>query len=169
MRVRAVVCAAIVVAAGCGDEGDSGQSADENPTPQEEPAEPALECSKARRVLIEPLESSLTVEGGGGLKRVRVVEVEDPPDAPINGFKRGVYIVAGELTGPGMDGTIGTWAVSKSVLRTGGGLVMAVGSVTREFSDAGVDMDADSPVGNYLAELEDTDEYERAQACAEGG
>ena len=73
-----------------------------------------------------------------------------------------------ELTGPGMDGTIGAWAVSKSMLRTGGGLAFALDAITREFSDLGAAANEGSPARAYTDELEATEAYERAVSCAEG-
>jgi hypothetical protein len=96
------------------------------------------------------------------------VKVPDAPPAPLRGFRSGVYIVAGELTGPGMDGTTGTWAVSKEMVSTGGGLAFAVGSITREFSDLGAAASEGSPARDYTDELEATDAYDQAVNCVEG-
>jgi hypothetical protein len=116
------------------------------------------------KMLSQALASSLTTTGGGGLRRAHVVKVPNPPPAPL---QSGVYIVAGELTGPGMDGTTGTWAVSKEMVSTGGGLAFAVSSITREFSDLGGAAQEGSPARDYTDELEATDAYDQAVTCTE--
>ena len=159
--------------AACGEESDPGGDAAENP-PQEsesaqpEPAEKKPTCQQARKVLVDALESSLTIGGGGGLKRVSVVKVEDPPDAPLAGYRRGVYAVAGEFTGEGMDGTIGIWAVSRDMVRTGGGLAIGADTVTREFSELGAAASGDSPAADYAEQIADSEAGQRAQECADG-
>lgn len=166
--------------AACGDDDKGGG----DPPPEEPPAaetalppaeeEPAAEeppepeCERGRRVLVEALESSLTIQGDGGLRRVSVAEVEDPPGAPLAGFNDGVYAVAAEFTGPGLDGTTGIWAASRDMVRTGGGLIIGADSVTREFSDFGAAASADSPAAEYAGEIADSDAGERARECAEG-
>jgi hypothetical protein len=127
MRLLRLVFLAFAFALyGCGEATDSDGQADEGAPGSEQPdvaAEPTPACRNARRELVQSLESSLKIQGGGGLRRVRMVEVESPPEAPLRGFNDGVYIVAGEFTGSGMEGTLGTWAVSRDMVRTGGGLV----------------------------------------------
>lgn len=166
--------------AACGDDDEGGGASppDEPPAAEtaplqaeeepaaDEPAEP--ECERGRRVLVEALEASLTIQGGGGVRRVSVVEVEDPPDAPLAGFNAGVYAVAAEFTGPGLDGTVGVWAASRDMVRTGGGLIIGADSVTREFSELGAAASGDSPAAQYAGAIADSDAGQRARECAEG-
>ena len=177
MRRIATVLAITTVAAvaGCGEDtgsdgGPSNQSPAASPTAtekaREKPATPA--CRKARRALVDALESSLTISGGGGLRRVSVVEVIDPPSAPLNGFVDGVYAVAAELTGQGMDGTVAVWAASRDMIETGGGLAFGADSVTREFSELGAAASGDSPAAVYAAQIADSEAGQQARACAEG-
>jgi hypothetical protein len=112
----------VFASTGCGSDADGTGSEPAEEQPAAEKAEAKPKCKRARKALTEALASSLTIQGDGGVKRIKVVKVPDPPPAPLRGFEPGVYIVAGKLTGPGMDGTIGTWAVSKSMVNTGGGL-----------------------------------------------
>lgn len=58
----------------------------------------------------------------------------------LRGIREGpVYFVSASVRGYG----IATWAVDADAFRSGGGVVLGVGTVARRFSDAGVDI----PVG----------------------
>lgn len=158
----------VVLAVGllaCGDEASSGGNASD----EQQSAESARpKCQKARKVLVRALASSLTITGGGGLKRVSVAKVQEPPEAPLAGFRKGVYAVAGQFTGAGIDGTMGIWAVSSEMVRTGGGLAIGADSVTRGFSDLGAAASIDSPAADYAREIADSQAGEQARGCAEG-
>ena len=156
------------IAGGGQESGESGDEAADTSEPAAEQAEAAPKCRKAPRVLVRALAGSLSVQVGGGIDNAQVVKVPDPPPPPLRGLNAGVYIAAGELIGPGMDGTVGAWAVSKPMLSTGGGLAFGLDTVTREFSDLGVAASDDSPARDYTDELEATDAYEQAVSCAEG-
>jgi hypothetical protein len=160
--------AAVLCAAACGDTDGDAAGTTAAPAKAGEAADTQPSCKRARKVLVAALESSLTINGGGGLKRVSIVRVDDSSDAPLPGFQRGVYAVAGEFTGPGMDGTIGIWAVSRDMVRTGGGLAIGADSVTREFSDLGAAAAAGSPAADYAAEVADSAAGQEARRCAEG-
>lgn len=153
--------------AACGGDGGGGSDAqDTSASAETTPAKPS--CEPARKALVAALKSSLTIGGGGGLRRVYVAPA-DAPDAPLAGFRRGVYAVAGQFTGPGMDGTIGIWAVSRGVVRgTGSGLVIGADSVTREFSDFGSAATAGSPAAENAAAVADSEAGQAVRRCAEG-
>ena len=155
----------------CGESDDGGDAEQAAPSTEEaeKPAEPKPPpCQKAGKALTSAVRSSLNIAGGGGIKRLNVVKLSDPPEAPLAGFKPGVYAVAGEFTGPGIDGTIGIWAASTEMVKTGGGLMIGADSVTRELNELGAAASGDSPAAQYAGEVADSDEGERARECAEG-
>jgi len=153
--------------AACGESDDSG--GDSAAGPEKKPAKPkAPPCKKASKALTRAVRPSLTIGGGGGIKRLNVVKLKDPPEAPIAGFKPGVYAVAGALTGGGVDGTVAIWAASPEMVNTGGGLMIGADSTTREFSELGAAASSDSPAADYAGQVADSDEGARARKCAEG-
>lgn len=80
-------------------------------------------CNAAPAAVVKAIEAGL--EDGIGLRNVQVVRSRD--------YEK-VYIVAGDLTGPGLSGRGDTaaWATNKT---DGTGNVMAVDAVANEFSD----------------------------------
>lgn len=150
--------------AACGSTDEEGSPATTAKPSASASAKPS--CERARKVLVAALKSSLTIDGGGGLKRVSVAQVDDSSDAPLRGFRRGTYAVAAELTGPGMDGTIGMWAVSRDMVRTGGGFAIGADTVTREFSELGAAAAIGSPAADFAAEVADSEAGQAARRCA---
>jgi hypothetical protein len=142
--------------AGCGDSASM--------TGSEEPATQAA-CRDGRKALVASLESSLNAQGGGPLEHVQTVEVQDPKTAPVAGLK--MYVAAGSLGAPGVDGEKVAWAVSRSMLETGGGRAYPLDSVTREFSDLGSAAAANSVVRAYADAVAESDAYEQARSCVE--
>ena len=122
-----------------------------------------LPCEKADAAFVGALKSSLTIEGGGGLKRVRVVKVDPPPA----GFGRGgIFAVAAQLTGPGVEGTTGIWVANGS---PGNELIIGANSETREVSDFGGAANPDSPAADSATSVAESEVGQRAVECAEGG
>ena len=77
--------------------------------------------------VIETIESVLTVDGGGSLRRVRAVK---------SGSHANAYFISGDIDGPGLqdDGPYGTW-FSNSVDEVR--MILAVPAVATQFSDVG--------------------------------
>ncbi len=149
--VLLALCASFLAA--CGDEkgGEKQETAKKLP------------CEKADAAFVSTLKSSLTIEGEGGLQRVRVVKLDPPPA----GFGRdGTFAVAAQLTGPGVEGTTGIWVANAS---PGNGLIIGADSVTREFSEFGAAASSDSPAADYASQVADSEAGQRAVECAEGG
>jgi hypothetical protein len=115
-RGRLLVAAAVFMLLGsaCGGGGETTAS---------------TRCKPVPPALTKAIESGLTVTGGGTLKNAQAVKSED--------FKR-VYFISAEINGPGMEkpGEIGTWAKS-GPLQVGGGLILSVDSLAKEFSNWG--------------------------------
>jgi hypothetical protein len=181
MRRRPVPLA-IAAAAGiaaCGGTGSSQSGATSTATAQPPATQTTapgtaaqpLVCPKARKVLVAALRSSLRAEtGASGVKRVSVVAVNDPPKARVAGFRRGVSAVSAAFTGRGIKaGTVGVWAVSRDMLRTGHGRAIASDSVTREFSALGAGASSVSPAAAYALKIAQSAAGRRARGCAEGG
>ena len=97
-----------------------------------------------------------------------MVKLSEPPEAPLAGYRSGVYAVAGEFTGPGIDRTVGIWAASPSMVKTGGGLIIRADSVTRKLSELGAAAERGSPAAEFAAEVAVSEEGEQARKCAEG-
>jgi hypothetical protein len=77
------------------------------------------------------------------VKSARAVKARGDFSAAPPGFADGVYFISANL---GAKGTA-TWAVNPEFLRTGGGLIFAIGKVARSVSDYGVDVRPDVLVG----------------------
>lgn len=168
-----LVVLSIIGALTGGDESPApSETAEQTAAPQDdEPQDDEPQddgCQKPTRALRESLRSALNVEGRGGLKRISVVEVTDPPPAALAGYKAGVYAVAAEITGPGIgDGeVIGVWAVSRDMVRTGGGLAIGADTLTREFSELGAAARRGSPAADYAEAIANSDAGQRARDCA---
>jgi hypothetical protein len=129
-RSALLFTAALVVlsAGGCGgDDGESVAPAGETTT---EDATASDRCRNVPPGLVQGIETGLTLTGGGGtLSNAKAVKSND--------FKR-VYFISADIDGPGLEGPddIGTWAKS-GPLRVGGGLILSVDGVAKEFSDWG--------------------------------
>ena len=165
---RAVATLAVLALVGCGDEPGGGEPSDSAGEPDRQEAS-TPKCRKAPRVLVASLDDTLTAQGGGKLRRVYSVRVDDPPsDPPLNGFNEGVYVVSAQLDAPRADGEVISWAISREMHKTGGGAGLGIGAVTREFSELGAAANPGSPVADYTDSLEATDAYEHSRKCAEG-
>jgi hypothetical protein len=158
-----------VALVGCGDDDSDDGGEPPTGTAESDVETKAAVCQNASKPLAKAIRSSLSIGGGGDVRRLRVVRLEDPPEAPLNGYRKGVYAVAGEFTGPGMDGTIGVWAASTDMVRTGGGLIIGADSVTREFSELGAAAADGSPAAEYAGEVAGSSEGETARKCAGSG
>lgn len=145
----------LLALAGCGDDTDGRGD-----------AATGGECREGRDLLVDALESSLTAQGGGQLRRVRTVKVQGGPDAPLTLLKKGAYIASGTLVAPGSDRKTLSWVVSDTMLTTGGGLAYALDRVTRKASILGAAAKAGSPARDYVSAIANSPPYEQARACA---
>lgn len=157
-RVLLVSIVALVLlpaVAACG--GDTGGRGD---------AVTVAACREGGDLLVDALESSLTAQGGGQLRRVRTVEVQGGPDAPLTLLKKGAYIASGTLVAPSSDQKTLSWVVSDTMLTTGGGLAYALDRVTGKASGLGSAAKAGSPARDYVTAIANSAAYEQARACA---
>jgi hypothetical protein len=115
--VAGVFLGAALAFAGCGDSAEqtSAQLSDQRPH----------NCERPSPKVIASIEEGLTVSGGGSLGRAYAVRSSD--------FKK-VWMVAAEIQGDGMKGTLGVWATND--IRSYGS-VFAADHMAREFSDWG--------------------------------
>lgn len=147
-----IAATAAISLAACGEDAGQGSTTDaptRTTTPAATKAKPF--CQKASRKLLAAIGAGLQVDGGAGhLKRGSVVKSGD--------FSK-VYIVAAEIDGPGLkgDGDVGVWATNST---TADGLILAVDSAAKEFSDWG---DADK---TEAAIDQSADGVSEAEACA---
>lgn len=152
--VGGVVAVAIVVGpfTGADDNKETSETADAESTQPDEQdktsttREPETSTTKAEcldaSVVASAIEEGLTVSGEGSISKAAALPVANP------GFFS--YVVAGEIDGSGMegDGEVGIWAVAKL---DGGGTIIAVNGLAREFSVWG----SDARDGSSLAERRD--------------
>ena len=155
MHIVAVLVFVALLASSCG--GEEG----EEPAAQEEAGGEATEAEEPAGVerwqkvpngVVKAIQTGLTVEGGGKLRSAQAVK---------SGDFESVYFVSADIQGPGLEGAhdIGTWATNR--LRVGG-LIFAVDSVAKEFSDWGHGDKTDARLS-----MED-DGAEESQECALG-
>lgn len=110
-------------------------------------------CEPVAIEVVSAIETGLTVGGGGSLTNAQAVRSDD--------FER-VYFVAADLQGAGMNGSgpVGLWATNQ--IDAEGGLIFAVNSMAKEFSDWGHGDTSD-------ARITDSDDgAEEAVDCAGG-
>lgn len=99
-------------------------AATDTPIPATATPEPvATRCQPADPALLAAIAAGLTVDGGGDLRNGWTVRSSD--------FEK-VYFVAAEITGAGMNGTVGLWATNDPA---GAGMIFAVDGLANEFSD----------------------------------
>lgn len=166
MGLTAVGAAACLAACGSPEhDGGGTQTTPAQPGDSASTKPAKRSCEHATKVLVDALKSSLTM-AAGDLRHVSMVPVESS-DAPIPGWRHGIYIVAGQFTGTSADGEIGVWVVSSDMARTGGGFGSGADSVTRKFSTLGADIASASPVGTYAAAVADSAAGRLARHCAE--
>ncbi len=108
-------------------------------------------CIPAPAWLMEELEESLTVAGGGSLEPGWAVKSDDFAN---------VWFVAAVINGDGMDGAIGVW-VKSGALHEETGAILSADGVAHEFSTWFYGPDTDFNV-SYL-----NDGGMEAKACAE--
>ena len=138
--------------------------------PAQQEAKQAADCRDAPSPLKDALESSLRDVQDAELTGVRYVEVERPPDAAPGGFDHGIYVVSGVLEASGVDGEpLLTFVVTEDMVGTGGGLALAVDTVTREFFEFGASAADESSVRDYTDAMQDEPEYQQARECAQRG
>jgi hypothetical protein len=130
-RVLAAVVGMLALAA-CGGNDDNEPQAKPAettvaPTTTAPPTTVASRCEKVSRALLDGIAEGLTVTGGGSLRNGYAVKSND--------FSK-VYMVAADIQGAGMEGTgeVGVWATNSLEL---GGLIFAVDSFAKQFSDWG--------------------------------
>jgi hypothetical protein len=151
---------AVIAVVGCGGSSDS------NTGTQKSASAPA--CQPGGKALTASLQDSLTASGNAKLQDVQTVKVDDPPTVSLAGFKDGVYVASAKLVAPGVDDQTVSWAVSKPMLTTGGGLAYALDSVTREFSELGAAAKEGSPARNCADTIANTDAYHLSRDCVKG-
>lgn len=86
---------------------------------------PASRCQPAPAILLDSIAEGLTVNGGGDLSNGWTVRSDDYQQA---------YFVAAEITGPGMDGSVGLWVTNNI---DSPGLLYSVNGMAKEFSQWG--------------------------------
>lgn len=92
-------------------------------TPPQPTAAPASRCQPATTVLLDSIAEGLTVTGGGSLRNGWTVRSDD--------FQK-AHFVAAEITGEGMDGTIGLWVTNDPASPQ---MLFSVNAFAKEFSD----------------------------------
>jgi hypothetical protein len=145
----ALIC--VLTASACGgDDGGGGASAGGTAT---EEATGSDRCENVPPGLVQGIATGLTVGGGGTLTNAKAVKSND--------FER-VYFISADIDGPGLEGPddIGTWAKS-GPLRVGGGLILSVDAVAKEFSDWG-----DGGSTDAMLSMDD-DGAEESKECVE--
>lgn len=135
----------------------------------EEPAtttEPDAECLDVPRATVRAIASGLTTRGRGTLRSAAAVRAETDED--FRGVEMPVYLVSADIQAPGLqgDGDIATWVLTRSLV-AGDGLILAVDSVAREFSEWGADANPGSPVEEWTSGLRDDEAYDSSRSCAE--
>ncbi len=109
--------------------------AEEAPAPDpavESADEPAAACLTVTQEFVELLANSLTIAGGGGIARAAAMSVEVSDDDQSEW-----WLVAAELTGAGMDGTIGVWVTGSDPTTGASGPIFSADGIAAEFSEWG--------------------------------
>ena len=123
-----LACAALMLAA-CGgtDAAESDNNRAESPKVPAAPTTVTGRCELVSSAVLNAIAEGLTVTGGGTLRNGYAVKSDD--------FSK-VYMVAADIQSTGMegDGEIGVWATNSL---DGTGLIFAVDSFAKEFSDWG--------------------------------
>jgi hypothetical protein len=123
-----LACAALMLAA-CGgtDAAESDNNREESPQATAAPTTVTGRCKLVSSAVLNAIAEGLTVTGGGTLRNGYAVKSDD--------FSK-VYMVAADIQGTDMegDGEIGVWATNSL---DGTGLIYAVDSLAKEFSDWG--------------------------------
>lgn len=123
-----LACAALMLAA-CGgtDAAESDNNREESPQVPAAPTTVTGRCELVSSAVLNAIAEGLTMTGGGTLRNGYAVKSDD--------FSK-VYMVAADIQGTGMegDGEIGVWATNSL---DGTGLIFAVDSLAKEFSDWG--------------------------------
>jgi hypothetical protein len=151
---------AVVAVVGCGGSSNGATSTKKS--------EAAPACQPGGKALSASLQDSLTASGDAKLRNLQTVKVDDPPTISLAGFKDGVYVGSAKLVAPSIEDQTVSWAVSKPMLTTGGGLAYPLDPVTREFSDLGAAAKEGSPARNYADTIVNTDAYHLSRDCVEG-
>jgi hypothetical protein len=123
-----LVCAALLLAACGGTDAAEGDNNREESLPATAaPTTVTGRCELVSSAVLNAIAEGLTVTGGGTLRNGYAVKSDD--------FSK-VYMVAADIQGTGMegDGEIGVWATNSL---DGAGLIFAVDSFAKEFSDWG--------------------------------
>jgi hypothetical protein len=168
-RLVLVIATAVGVAACGGSSGDSDSASTGATSAAATTATttPAPACRKGGRALVAAIERSLIDRAR--IKRVTLLAVKDPPKPPTAAFGRGVYAVAAGFRGKGIQaGTVGFWAVTPGMVKTGRGRAIAADSVTREFSGLGAEVPLNSPASNYASAIAAAETGRAVRHCAEG-
>jgi hypothetical protein len=100
--------------------------------PTEEPTDEPVACLPVSQDMVDLLAESLTITGGGGIGRAAAMSVE-VSDADEGEW----WLVAAELTGAGMDGTIAVWVTGGDPTIGASGPLFSADGIAAEFSEWG--------------------------------
>lgn len=128
--------------------------------------EPDAECLDVPRATVRAIASGLTTQGRGSLRSAAAARAETDED--FRGFEMPLYLVSADIQAAGLqgDGDIATWVLTHSLV-AGDGLILAVDSVAKEFSEWGAGANPGSPVEEWTSGLRDDEAYDRSRSCAE--
>lgn len=130
--IRALTIATALLIAGCAESSNQTSTTSTAGGSSSKPRHDS--CAHADRELVRSLQSSLVAkENGPRLKNARLRHAFIARDRE----RKNVWFVSAALHGAGFDGDIATWAVSKSALHGGTGLIVAADNFADEFSEFG--------------------------------
>lgn len=121
--------------------------------------EPTVACGTPPADLVDGIAEGLTVGGGGSLINARSVEVP-PGERNDQGWPE--MFIAAEITGEGMEGTVGVWATGAT-----GGPIFAINTMAREFSEWGAAAQPGSRADQMMRRLAATPAAAAAEGCVE--
>ena len=122
----------------------------------------AAACAEAPATLQQAIAEGLTLEGGGGLRNAYVAEAGIGQD--FRGVESPVYLVSAEIVGPGFEGEVGTWIVTRSL--EDAGLIVAADPLAQEFSTWGEAAEEGSPVDAWRDRIAEDDTAAATRECA---
>jgi hypothetical protein len=108
-------------------------------------------CRPAGAKVVAAIETGLTVSGGGSLTDAKSV---------LTGSDGFTQLIAARIVGTGLTDTVGVWATGDT-----GAPIVALDAYAKEFSDWGVDISPNSPVGATRESLRLSDEYDAVRNC----
>lgn len=169
-KILLVVVALLIVFSAIGALGDSGEEAGTTAAQETTPTErqtttaqieappndaEAEGCLSVPAELVRGIEEGLTTNGEGSLRNARAVKSDDPEG----------YLISADIQAAGLEGDddIATWSREGSDINSG--LLFAVDSVAREFSDWGADINEPSPAADLRDAFRNSPAFERSRDC----